>query len=235
VARTFLTAEWRDLLMVNYVVDPTILQPYVPQGTELDFWNGQTFVSIVGFRFLRTRVLCMPIPFHRNFDEVNLRFYVRRQCNGEWLKGVVFVKEIVPKWAVATVARAVYNENYVRLPMRSTVQVPGHVSYEWKHDGEWSSVAAHVAGESYQPSPDSEETFITEHYWGYTRQRDGGTVEYQVEHQPWKVYRCESAMLKCRVAELYGDAFIDTLSKAPSSAFLADGSAVVVRRGVRCA
>jgi uncharacterized protein YqjF (DUF2071 family) len=229
----FLTAEWRDLLMVNYAIDPALLLPYVPQGTELDFWQGRTFVSVVGFRFLRTRVLGIPIPWHRNFDEVNLRFYVRRRVNGEWLKGVVFVKEIVPKWAVAFVARKVYNENYVCLRMRSHVQTPGPVIYEWYDGGAWDRVRAEVVGTPYQPTPDSEETFITEHYWGYSRQRDGGTVEYQVEHPPWRVYRCEQAQLHCRVAELYGPEFAAPLAQSPSSAFLADGSAVTVRRGMR--
>lgn len=235
MASVFLTAEWRDLLMVNYAIDPAILRPYVPTGTELDFWNGRTFVSVVGFRFLRTRVLGIPIPWHRHFDEVNLRFYVRRKHGDEWLKGVVFVKEIVPKRAVAWVAKAVYNENYVRHAMRSTVAIPGRVSYEWYHCGAWDSVAADVQGSSYQPTADSEETFISEHYWGYSKQRDGGTVEYEVEHPPWQVYRCTNPVLHCRVAELYGPEFAAPLAAPPTSAFLADGSAVIVRRGVRLA
>jgi uncharacterized protein len=229
----FLTAEWRHLLMVNYVVDPAALPPLVPAGTELDLWQGRAYVSVVGFRFLRTRVLGIPVPFHRNFDEVNLRFYVRRSVSGEWRKGVAFVKEIVPRRAIAFVARTLYNENYVRMPMRSSVAIPGPVKYEWHHAGAWEGVSATVVGEASVPGPESEETFITEHYWGYAGQPDGSTVEYGVEHPPWRVWRCDAPALACQAALLYGERFAKYLAGPPASAFLADGSPVIVRRGVR--
>jgi len=233
VPRVFLTAEWRNLLMVNYVVDPALLEPLVPVGTELDLWNGRAYVSIVGFRFLRTNVMGVPVPFHRNFDEVNLRFYVRRQVDGAWRSGVTFVKEIVPRRAIAFVARTLYNENYVRLPMCSEVSVPGSVRYGWRHAGDWEAVSATTDGDAGVPAPDSEESFITEHYWGYARQRDGSTVEYGVEHPRWRVWRCTAAQLTSRVNLLYGPTFVRYLAGPPASAFLAEGSPVIVRRGVR--
>ncbi|HEX3147626.1 MAG TPA: DUF2071 domain-containing protein [Gemmataceae bacterium] len=229
----FLTAEWRHLLMVNYVVDATVLAPLVPPGTELDLWQGRAYVSVVGFRFLRTKVLGVLVPFHRNFDEVNLRFYVRRKVEGEWRKGVAFVKEIVPKRAIAFVARTLYNENYVRMPMRSHVAVPGEVRYEWQHSGEWEGVSASVIGDGFMPDPAGEETFITEHYWGYAGQKDGSTVEYGVEHVPWRVWQCVAPKLTCRVDRLYGERFASYLVGPPVSAFVADGSPVIVRRGGR--
>jgi uncharacterized protein YqjF (DUF2071 family) len=233
VPGVFLTAEWRHLLMVNYLVDPDLLAPLVPAGTELDQWQGRTYVSVVGFRFLRTKVLGIPVPFHRNFDEVNLRFYVRRRVGDEWRKGVAFVKEIVPKRAIAFVARTLYNEKYVRMPMRSTVEIPGPVGYEWWHAGDWEGVSARTVGEPTTPGPDDEATFITEHYWGYAKQPDGSTVEYGVEHPPWKVWPCESPAIVCQAARLYGEVFAKPLSGPPASAFVADGSPVIVRRGVR--
>jgi uncharacterized protein YqjF (DUF2071 family) len=100
--RVFLTAEWRNLAMLNYEVDQSLLLPFVPSGTTLDQWEGKTYVSLVGFRFLKTRVLGLPVPFHTNFDEVNLRFYVRRRIAGDVRRGVVFIREIVPRWAIAS-------------------------------------------------------------------------------------------------------------------------------------
>jgi uncharacterized protein YqjF (DUF2071 family) len=233
VADAFLTAEWRHLIMVNYVVDPEVLAPLVPQGTELDLCERRAYVSVVGFRFLNTRVWGLPIPFHRNFEEVNLRFYVRRRVGDEWRKGVTFVKEIVPRRAVAFVARTLYNENYVRLPMRSAIAIPGRVKYEWRHAGAWEELSGNAVGEPVTPTSDSEEQFITEHYWGYARQRDGATVEYAVEHVPWRVWRCEGAAVAAQVGRLYGEEFVPSLTGRPQSAFVADGSAVVVRKGVR--
>ena len=97
---SFLTAEWRKLAVVNYMVEPEILQPFVPAGTELDFWQERCYVSLIGFRFENTKVLGMKIPWHVNFEEVNLRFYVRRKATDGWRRGVVFIKEIVPKAAI---------------------------------------------------------------------------------------------------------------------------------------
>src|SRR5262245_21116319 len=198
-ARIFLTAEWRNLLMLNYLIDPAVLTPSAPDGTELDLWQGRAYVSVVGFRFLNTKVWGLPIPFHRNFDEVNLRFYVRRRIAFGWRTGVAFVKEIVPRRAIAIVARKIYNENYVRHPMRSSATIPGPVQYEWRRDGAWEGLSATAIGKCFAPAADSEETFITEHYWGYAGQRDGSTLEYGVEHPPWRVWRCEEAKLSCDV------------------------------------
>jgi uncharacterized protein YqjF (DUF2071 family) len=232
----FLTAEWRDLAMLNYDIDPTVLTSRVPYRTELDSWNGRTFISIVGFRFLDTRVRGLAIPRHRNFEELNLRFYVRRKTADGWRRGVVFLKEIVPRRTIARLARAVYNENYFALPMRHEIS-PASSSrravYEWFHAKRWNGLMLDFAGTPYVPAEDSEEAFITEHYWGYARQRDGGTVEYQVEHPRWPVLRATRATLDCDVASFYGPEFTSFLCGPPSSAFIAEGSAVTVRRGVR--
>lgn len=233
--RPFLTARWVHLAMLNYEVDPALLGKLVPPGTDLDTFAGRTFVSMVGFQFLDTRVLGVPIPFHRNFDEVNLRFYVRRVAGEGIRRGVVFVKEIVPRAAIAWVARRVYNENYVALAMEHEDEV-GHaaeprVAYRWRYLGQSHHLAVRVGGSSYLPDEASEESFITEHYWGYARQRDGTTLEYRVEHPRWGVWRASQAELDCDVAGLYGAEFAPYLSRPPSSAFLAEGSAVTVRRG----
>ena len=232
----FLTAEWRDLAMLNYEIDPAVLHPLVPAGTELDAWEGRTFVSVVAFRFLRTRVHGVPIPGHRDFEELNLRFYVRRLAADGWRRGVVFIKEAVPRRAIAWLARAVYNENYFALPMRHAVAASEgtiRATYEWRHAARWHALRIEAAGEPTLPADDSEETFITEHYWGYARQRDGGTVEYRVEHPRWSVWRATAATLDCDVASFYGPAFEPFVCGQPSSAFIADGSPIVVRRGVR--
>jgi len=234
--RSFLTAEWRDLAMLNYDIDPAVLMPLVPSGTELDAWNGRTFVSIVGFRFLGTQVRGLAIPRHRDFEELNLRFYVRRKARDEWRRGVVFVKEIVPRRAIAWLARVIYQENYFALPMRHEV-VPccptGLAVYEWFHARRWHRLTLEFSGTPYVPADESEEAFISEHYWGYARQRDGGTVEYRVDHERWSVWRASTATLDCDVASFYGPAFASFLRGRPSSAFIAKGSPVIVRRGVR--
>lgn len=236
----FLSAEWRSLVMINYEIDPAILQPLVPRGTELDCWQGKTFVSEVGFLFLNTRVLGMAIPFHQNFEEINLRFYVRRKAEDGWRRGVVFVKEIVPRLAIATVAKVVYNENYVARRMwhgtdlgEASFTKSGMVEYGWMERSGRNFLRVKAAGKPQPLTAGSEEEFITEHYWGYAAQRDGGTVEYQVEHPSWQVWQVSEAEFECDVPRVYGEQFLDTLRAKPSSAFVADGSPIIVRKGVK--
>ncbi len=226
--------------MLNYAVERSLLAGLVPRGTELDEWRGRSYVSVVGFLFLDTRVLGVPIPFHGRFEEVNLRFYVRRRSGDEWRRGVVFVKELVPKLAVTLVARALYNENYVTLPMQHDIQRPADephrvtlVSYRWMLEGRTNQISVAVEGPLQPLVAGSEEEFVTEHYWGYTRQRDGGTCEYNVQHPRWQVATAARAELDCDVSRLYGPAFVEPLRAKPVSAFLADGSEVTVSRGVR--
>lgn len=231
----FLSAEWKNLLMLNYEIDPEHLRPYLPQGTELDSWNGRTYISLVAFMFENTRVMGVKIPFHVNFEEVNLRFYVRRKGPEGWRRGVVFIKELVPRWAIATVARVVYNENYHYMPMRHHI-TNAHsptVQYEWRFGKQWHTAFAQTVGEKRPLTPNSEEEFITEHYWGYAAQPDGGTVEYQVMHPKWNVWQVENYQFTSDVATLYGETFAKPLQNAPQSIFVADGSAVTVHRGVR--
>ena len=230
----FLTAEWRSLVMANYAIDPAVLAAHLPRGVELDLWQGEALVSMVGFLFLRTRVLGVPVPFHQDFEEVNLRFYVRRQTRDGWQRGVVFIREIVPKWAIATVARVVYNEPYVALPMRHRVPGgAGQYEFGWRFRGQWCAVGAETSGEPAPLAAGSAEEFIFEHYWGYTRQRDGGTVEYQVEHAQWRVWQTSRRWLEGDLGALYGAPFGEALAQQPRSAFVAEGSPVLVRRGVR--
>ena len=140
----FLAADWNRLVMFNFPIDPSDLAKFTPRGTEVDTWAGSTYISLVGFRFLNTRVKGLALPFHRNFEEINLRFYVRYRGAEGWRRGVVFVREVVPRRAIAAVAKWLYNENYVACPTRSRVVDPagggdGRVEYSWKYLGEWLS------------------------------------------------------------------------------------------------
>jgi len=219
--------------MLNYVAPEELLAPLVPAGVDLDRWRGTLYVSVVGFLFRDTRMLGVPIPAHRTFPEVNLRFYVRRDVAGETRRGVVFIRELVPRRAIALVAKLLYNEPYRARPMRYLLPPDGERGpfareYAWRASTEWTRLSASTVGPSRVLEAGSEEEFITEHFWGYTRQRDGGTVEYRVSHPRWNVWTAADARLDGDLAGVYGDAFARVLAGAPRSAFVAGGSSVVV-------
>jgi uncharacterized protein len=233
--RVFLSAEWRDLVMLNYEVDARLLDAHVPAGTVLDSFDGRTYVSLVGFRFCHTKLFgYVPIPFHTDFDEVNLRFYVRRREDNEDRRGVVFIAEIVPKRAVAQIARFAYGENYVCLPMKHRIDMNGPTKtaeYEWRLRGAWSKLHADASGAAAPAEEGSLEQFTTEHYWGYSNRRSGETLEYRVAHVPWNVWKTNAAGFEGDATALYGFELGKVLERPPDSAFIADGSPVAVFTG----
>lgn len=219
--------------MANYVVQPGLLMPFVPAKTELDLWNNTCYVSLVGFMFLNTRVLGVKVPFHINFEEVNLRFYVRHRDNGEWKRGVVFIKEIVPKSALTFVANTLYGEHYETLPMQHTWKTEAdtlHVEYRWKKP-KWNSFAVQAHRQPVPLVAGSEEEFITEHYWGYTKLTESKTSEYKVEHPQWEVYPTKIYKVDVDFGAVYGKEFAFLTHEAPTSVFLAEGSEIQVKAG----
>jgi uncharacterized protein YqjF (DUF2071 family) len=232
VLKPFLTANWRYLAMLNFLADPKLLESLVPAGTELDFHENETFLSVVGFLFLDTRLVGLPIPLHRDFEEVNLRFYVRKKSVDTWRRGVVFIREFVPRRAIAVTARVFYGEPYVALPMQhDLMHKDGELSleYAWRRGRKWESLAMTAVGEPRAAAPGSHEEFITEHYWGYTA-RGAQCSEYRVEHPRWRLWKAQTWRFEADVATLYGAQFVQSLAAAPVSAFIAEGSFVQVQR-----
>ncbi len=221
--------------MLNYEVESHLLGKYVPRCTVLDSYLGKTYVSLVGFRFCRTKLFgSVAVPLHSDFDEVNLRFYVRRKEGDENRRGVVFIAEIVPKQAIATMARLIYGENYVCLPMKHHICAEGSkkkVEYQWQVKNQWCHLTAQATGAPSLPREGSLEQFITEHYWGYSIHRGGGSLEYHVSHVPWQVWVSTTAGFEGDASGLYGVELGRVLQGLPSSAFIADGSPVTVFNG----
>lgn len=228
---SFLNAEWRKLAIANYEVDSGVLEEFLPYGTELDMYQGRCYVSLLAFMFLNTRLLGFKIPFHINFEEVNLRFYVKRREGGEWKRGVVFLKEIVPKPAIAWVANTVYNENYETLPMTHLWEESGNerrVEYSWKKSSKWNGFNIRAARIAEEIKADSETEFITEHYWGYARVSASKTHEYEVIHPRWKAYEVLDYSLDVDFEQVYGLKFGFLNQQKPVSVMLAEGSEISV-------
>jgi uncharacterized protein YqjF (DUF2071 family) len=232
--KTFLTAEWKNILMLNYAVDASLLKRFVPAGTELDEFEGKTYLSLIGFEFNRTRVLGLIVPFHQAFEEVNLRFYVKRSDK----RGVAFIRELVPKHAVAAIARFAFNENYSCVPMSHQLRTSAEgnsleAEYIWGSGPDRCSIQIETEGASFLPAEGSVSQFITEHYWGYAAQPDGGGLEYEVQHPRWNVWDAKRASFFGNAVAFYGTEFAEAVAGNPDSAFLANGSSVTVSKGTR--
>lgn len=230
--KLFLTGEWRNLIMANYIIDPAILLPFVPAKTELDYWNNNCYVSLVGFMFEQTRVKGIKIPFHVNFPEVNLRFYVRYKEDSEWKRGVVFISEIVPKPAICFIANTMFGEHYTAMPMKYIKHTNEEgllqVEYKWKKNKQWNSISVNADAAPGILLAGSEEEFITEHFWGYTSMNDKRTGEYKVAHPRWNIHPVKSYQIDCDFSLLYGSKFKMLETEKPTSVFLAEGSSIKI-------
>lgn len=221
--------------MVNYAVEPALLRDFVPHGTELDLFNGTCYLSLVGFGFINTRLKGIRVPFHTDFEEVNLRFYVRRRSAEGWRRGVVFIREFVPKPALTFVARTLYKEPYRTVPMDhvwETGDASVRVRYRWKM-GAWQMLEVNASATPNDIAAGSVEEFITEHYWGYTRLNARSTAEYAVEHPRWQVYPVLGSTIDVDLGAVYGERFQFLTGSAPHSVMLAEGSPILVRTGGR--
>jgi uncharacterized protein YqjF (DUF2071 family) len=226
-AFVLLTARWEHLILATYAVESELLAEYIPKGLEPDTIDGKAFVSFVAFRFLDTRVLGVKIPMHVNFPEINLRYYVKLGAQ----RGVSFIREIVPHSTTAWMARTLYNEPYVALPIRSLIKTRENLltaEYNVEQAGRTHSVSVVAENRPFLPKPDSLAHFFKEHEWGFGRTRGGKTLGYRVEHPHWKVYPLTSYKIDVDYAALYGPKWAVLNGAEPFNVTFAHGSPIKV-------
>lgn len=231
MTETFLSARWENLIMANYAVNPAVLKPYLPNGVELDFYNNKSYVSLVGFMFKRTSLFKIPIPFLGTFEEINLRFYVKRVEGDTIKRGVVFINETVPYKLVAYLANKLYKEHYIAIPTKNEIgstKVSKNIKYQWNINKQWNHLAVNTSLENEQMEAGSIEEFIFEHYYGYTKITNQLSQEYKVNHPRWQVNKVRDYSIHCNFESMYGSDFSFLSKDQPDSVLVAEGSPVTV-------
>ena len=229
--KTFLTAEWQNLIMVNYEIDPKYLMPYLPQGVDLDYYNGKTYISLVGFLFKDSSLFKIPIPLFGTFEEINLRFYVTRKIGKELKRGVVFINETVPNKTVAWVANKLYKEHYTSIPTKHKWKIDANykeIEYQWMVNKKWNCLKVIANKNALKMNVGSIEEFIFEHYYGYTKVNTTQSIEYKVNHPSWYVNEIKDYTINCNFCDFYGKDFEILNSTKSHSIMLAEGSAVSI-------
>lgn len=218
--------------MANYAVNPELLKPYLPNGVELDFYEDKTYVSLVGFMFKQTSLFNIPVPFLGTFEEINLRFYVKRVEGDSIKRGVVFINETVPYKLVAWLANKLYKEHYIAIPTKNEIEITSlskSIKYHWKINREWNHIAVNTSIENEQMLPGSIEEFIFEHYYGYTKINNQLSQEYKVDHPRWLVNKVIDHSIHCDFKSMYGNDFSFLSDRQPDSVTVAEGSPVTVK------
>ncbi len=233
-SKIFLSATWEYLAMFNYEVDPEILKPHLPPFTQIDYYQGKAIVSVVGFLFNNTKVMGIKWPGFVNFEEVNLRYYIKYFDGSEWRRGVGFISEIVPSRIIATMANVLYNEHYSVAKMNHSINYASEnidILYNWRKKHGYFNAMSISANKNLQSIlPGSEEEFIFEHYFGYNKLNENATIEYSLTHPRWQIYPVINYSLNCNVGELYGKEFVPFIQDInPLSVMIAKGSGVSVK------
>jgi uncharacterized protein len=228
---TFLKANWENIIMANYAIDPEILAPYLPKGVRLDLYNGKAYVSLVGFMFKKTKLFNIPIPFLGTFEEINLRFYVQREEGGITKRGVVFINETIPYRIVAWMANKLYKEHYTVVPTQHSIVTnldSKKIKFEWLLNKKWNSIYVEASNKSQSMKNDTLEKFIYEHYFGYTKIDDNNTEEYRLQHPSWKINSVLETKIECDFKAMYGESFSVLNNTKPEAVFIAEGSSVKI-------
>ena len=227
----FLKANWEHIIMANYIIDPNVLKPFLPKGVELDLFEGNAYVSLVGFMFKNTKIFSIPIPRLGTFEEINLRFYVVRKENNQIKRGVVFINETIPYPIVAWMANKLYKEHYTVVPTRHQIQKELHtnkVNFEWFLNTKWNNIYVEAKNEANPMKAGSLEQFIYEHYYGYTKVNATKTLEYKLQHPSWKTYAVLDYSIDCDFEGMYGKSFSVLKNSQPEAVFMAQGSLVKI-------
>lgn len=222
--KPFLTAEWLYLANITYAVDPSVLEAYLPKGLELDIVNGKAFVGLLPFSFNNTRLKNLRVPFHVNFPEMNLRFYVKRGQK----RGVVFIREYVPKFLVALVANVFYGERYSLAGMKTTMKMDNEdisLKYEVKAKGKAFSIEMLAANKPFVPAEGTTEHYFKELEYGFTSGR-APVKFYSVHHPQWETFPLKELRMNIDFGCLYGKDWDFLNGEKPYNSMLVKGSAV---------
>lgn len=227
--KPFLTAYWHNLINITYAISPTLLTSYLPKGVTLATKDGKAFVSLVAFSFEETKVKGIKIPFHVNFPEINLRFYV----NYKGKVAVCFINEFVPKQCIALVANKLYNEPYIAYPMKVSTEVNEKqqeltISHQITKRKQVHRLKAIVSTQSYTPESNTIAHYFKEHDLGLGIDKKGRTLYYRVEHPIWAIYPIKEYIVQMDFEQLYGKPWGILNTLEPLHILVAKGSKIAV-------
>ena len=234
----FLSAVWRNVALLSWAVPDEVLEPLLPSGLVLDRWDGSAYFSLVGLWFDDIRICGLPSPVRR-YEEVNLRFYVRKRTQtNRFLPGVVFIRQLVPHRTTARVARWRYGEPFKFVPMchRFDTSCPAgspnqdRVAYGWQHDGRHQGFWIASDEAPCDPPLGSLDEFLTARYWGYNGNPGRPTRAYKLTRPAWTTRRASAWGVECDSRGPFGSTFGRVMTERPASALLASGSHVQVHR-----
>ena len=240
VAKTkpLMKAVYSDLVAVNFQIDAKILRPLVPPGLELDFYHGETFISLIAMMIKNVKIWGLPFSLVPSCPELSLRFYVQRKDGDQVEKGACLIKDYISGSTAAWFLESQFKSEFAKMKIKSVSSGFGEniipeVEYQWKVDDHWNKLRVRARSKIKRgPNPlDTKVGFILDHN-NYFSTFEGKTVAYRVERPKWEIWDAAQANFTCDVSQLFGKEFVKPLAKRPASVFVAGGSAVTIYKPV---
>ena len=235
--KTLYAAEWREIVVINFEIDPKLLRNFIPPKTELDFFNETSFVTLMARACKNVKPYGWPIVFAKSIDQILLRFYVKRKVGDTWRRGVCLIRDYLPKRKASFFLNWMFKHSFTQVPIKRTssnfesglpTQLPT-VEYQWTTGDYVNHIKVNARSQMRQQEQETKESFVLDHHYGYTV-KEGKTYEYYVEYSPWAMWDAQSGSFDCDTENVFGRPFVRALKQRPASVFLARGSDVIIYR-----
>ena len=230
-----ISSEFRKVALLNYIIPQEVIEKYLPKHTKPDLYNGNCFISLVGFQVKKLKLNDVKVPLIKDFDEIDLQIYVKHFNGASWEKGVVVISRIFDQPGLAPLTNTIFQTNYISHPSKSEVKEDQHgleVKYSWQFDGKEQSFSVKSNNLAAPYDKGTEAAFILDRSLGFIRVTEEETLKYPVTHASWHLYTVEEYAVDVDFSRQYDPALNLLNSRIPHSVILTEGSTVEIGENV---
>lgn len=195
-ARWRWSQQWRDVLFLHWPAPPQWLSDQLPAGLAVDTFQGEAWVSLVGFRLQQVRLRGWPaLPFCSQMLELNFRTYVRHR--GE--PAIHFLAMHADHRLLVAAARCLTPLPYSLAQLAYAGPDTACSFFCRPHYSRTPLLAAQFSlGDGRrQAIPGTLDDWLTERYVAYVAGRDGDLLRMPVSHESWRLR--EIALRHCEL------------------------------------
>lgn len=219
VRRSFTLQSWRDVVFLHWRVDPDVVAPLLPPGTEPDLVDGTTWIGVVGLRMTDLRVGPVPYP---SFLELNIRLY---SCGTSGQRAVVFRAMEASEPVFAAASRSSTRLPYTWAAMRFTHagRRIGFATRRRLPRPSGTGLRFEVEYDAAPHEPSATEAALTAR-WSLHQRWYGPTLRWPVTHPAWPLHR--GRLVTWHDEGLLAAVGLPTLSDPPESVLYSPATTV---------
>ena len=205
-----MTQRWNDLLFAHWPVPASSIAPLLPEGLQVDSFQGSAWLGVVPFWLDRIKVRGLPpIPGMRSFPDLNVRTYVRDEHTGT--PGVYFFSLDASNLLAVAVAHTFFHLPYHWAEMSLDQRSEREFSFYSRRRFSSRQVIFKARYRGLGPTRKlaegnmgTLEYFLLERSCLFTRNRAGQAVRSSLHHVPWPLEEAEAEIERNDLAEAIG-------------------------------